>query len=83
MFDITAMIAEATSEANDGIAREYYRAQLLAIRDRINRALGETYCCVRCGRELVVPQYLDYVDTDKGRLCGICVESATSVSRKE
>lgn len=41
LVDIDALIAEATSLHNDGIALESYRAQLLEIRDRINRALDK------------------------------------------
>lgn len=75
MIDIEALIAEATAPGNDGIALESYRAQLLEVRDRINRALGETCTCIECGRELVVPQHLRYMETSKGPVCGPCAEN--------
>ena len=51
---------------------ETYHNPLLALRDRINRALGESFTCVRCHRELVIPQHLDNVDMAEGKVCMPC-----------
>jgi len=43
----------------------YYRIE------RLKEALRSDKC-VKCGRHLVIPQHLDYVETDKGKFCMSC-----------
>ncbi len=71
-LNIINMVAEFTSEHNDGWTRESYKEQLLAIRDYIDGVLGD--CCVSCRKPLVVAQHLDFVETRDGKFCISCVE---------
>lgn len=72
-LEIVNLAVEAISDQNDGWTKQGARDRLIEIRDYINNVLGETYTCARCGRELIVRQYLDYVNLPEGKVCMPCV----------
>ena len=53
---------------------ETHREPLTELRDKINKSRGHMSECSRCGRKLVVPQQLAYVDLVEGKVCKICLE---------
>lgn len=34
----------------------------------------EIECCVDCGKPLIVPHHLDYVQTNRGKVCIACIQ---------
>ena len=69
------MIQSATCSTEDMLAQPAtFAAPLRALRDRISRVLGDSYTCVRCGRELVIPQHLDHMELPEGTVCMPCVD---------
>lgn len=81
--EVIELVAEATSEYNDGWTKKAYRQRLLEIRGYINGALGECEACIKCGRPLVVPRHLRFAGTPKGKVCIPCTSSIPKSMRRQ